>query len=208
KWFRKAVHATTAADVGKEVTDFYYRGQQDCWRFRCVKCNSLVDPIWTGEKDDKYNGTKVFLFRDGSDEVSFACPFCSAEYRDNDRDKHSLNRNGDYESENDLPAKIGEQSFRWPVWALYSVSWAEMLAEYRAAIEAAKLGNIKPHEDWIKKRLCRPYVAEIPDFGTTPRSTYSVGDIWAVTEDKLRVCAFDFQEGHGPTGIHWWGQVD
>ena len=160
KWNRKLIHATTAADVGKEVTDFYYEGQQDEWHFRCPKCAKLFDPIWSDEDalKAKYNGQKVFVWNDADESPICVCPHCGSVSKDTARDRFSVNRDGDYVSANPS-AHIRTRSFRWPVFAMHPISWDGLLAEYRASVAAAKIGNVKPHEDWIKKRECRPYEA-------------------------------------------------
>lgn len=205
KWNRKIIHSSTAADIGKEVTDFFYEGNQGFWNFRCPKCNELSQPLWIEDSGSKYNGERVFDIV--GDSVIYVCPHCSASFQDSSRQRYCLTKDGDYVSSNPT-APAQTQSYQWPVWAMHTIAWADMLIEYRAAIEAAKLGNLKLHEDWIKKRLCQPYKAEIPDFGQTKKGAYTSGDVWIVNENKLRVCSFDFQEGHGAEGVHWWGQVD
>lgn len=205
RWCRKAVHVTTAADVGKEVTDFYLEGQQDGWNFRCPKCNVLVEPLWRDDVEKKYNGEIPFKFRDDLDTISFVCPFCSAEYQDIDRDRLALNRDGDYVAANpNAPAYT--RSFRWPVWAMHSITWKEMLTEYRLAVVAAReAGNLKPHEDWMKKRLCRPYKAALPDFGDERgKNDYRLGDVWQVEGETVKIMTMDFQAGKGSEGAHLW----
>jgi len=209
KWHSQATHISTAGDVGKEITTLYLEGDQSEWHLRCVKCSQLIDPIWSDDAalDAKYNGERIFRFNDDDTSPILVCPHCQHVHRDTSRERFALNSDGGYVAANPS-AERRSRSFRWPVFAMHAIAWSGLLSEYRASIEAAKLGDLKPHEDWIKKRECRPYVAEIPDFGLTKKSEYASDEVWNVEGDKLRVCTFDFQEGHGAEGVHWWGQVD
>ena len=204
KWNRKLIHATTAADVGKEVTDFYYEGQQDEWHFRCPKCAKLFDPIWSDEDalKAKYNGQKVFVWNDADESPICVCPHCGSVSKDTARDRFSVNRDGDYVSANPS-AHIRTRSFRWPVFAMHPISWDGLLAEYRASVAAAKIGNLKPHEDWIKKRECRPYEAKLPDFGDAKGNRdYRLGDPWQPGGETLRVLSCDPQAGKAGEPAH------
>lgn len=206
RWDAQATHISTAADLGKEIDRFFHEGSQDEWHWRCPKCAKLVWPLWEEDARKEYNG-QVVLYRRSTGEIVFYCPYCGHSLPDTARNRYDLVRDGDYVRKNDL-APISVRSFRWNVFAAHWINWRSMGDEFTAAQESAKLGDLKPLEDWEKKRLCKSWEPYIPDFGTTPRSTYGAGDIWAVNEDKLRVASFDFQEGHGPIGVHWWGQVD
>lgn len=200
---QQATHITTAPDVGREVDSFYMEGQQDEWALRC-KCGELVLPLWHEESRAKYNGEQVWQERDGN--PLFVCPYCSHAHGDTDRERYALTVDGDYLTQNPS-APIQTRSFQWPVWATSWSSWRKLFAEYRLAIEAAKLGDLKGLEDWRKKRECRSYTPSIPDFGNTQSGGYNLGDIWAVIEPR-RFCGFDFQEGKQAEGVHWWGQID
>lgn len=209
KWNRKIIHATTAANIEKEITKFYFEGDQSEWHLRCPKCASLIDPIFSDMDalNEKYNGVPVFIFSDIEKSPRVICPHCQHESRDTSRDRFLLNKDGGYVMAN-AEASRATRSFRWPVWAMHSISWDGLLSEYRAALASARLMDLTPLEDWVKKRECRPWKNEAPDFGQTKIGAFKCGDIWVTSEDRLRTCSFDFQEGHGAEGVHWWGQVD
>jgi hypothetical protein len=206
----QATHITTAPDEGREVDQFYHEGTQEEYCWRC-KCGELIRPLWEDDAKDIYNGERVFRWTEQQsetatlDSIHAICPHCSAVHMDNDRGRYALVRDGDYMKLNPS-APIEFASFQWSVFAGgHWIPWRSMLAEYRAALQAARNGDLKPHEDWTKKRLCRSYRPEIPDLGeSSGANDYKVGDVWEVDE-KLRVCSFDVQDAEG---FHLWGQVD
>lgn len=204
KWHSQQTHITTAADEGKEISNFYLDGNQDEWNLRCPKCSLLIDPIWSDEDalKRKYNGVPVFVFGENDTSPILVCPHCSHVTHDTDKERFILNTDGDYVEANPSAA-IAIRSFRWPVFAMHSISWQGLLAEYRASIIAAKLGDLKPHEDWIKKRECRIYVRALPNFGGDKGvNDYRLGDAWETTEEKRRFIGADFQAGSGDEGAH------
>lgn len=97
------------------------------------------------------------------------------------------------------------QSYRWTFAACHWLPWSEALAKYREAIIAARLGNLKPHEDFQKKRLAKSYLPEIPDIHpASPSSDYSSGDAWIVSEPLRRFVSADVQDAP----FHLWAQAD
>lgn len=204
KWHSQQTHITTAPDDGKEIANFYLSGNQDEWNLRCPKCNGLIDPIWSDVDalKAKYNGEAIFVYRDSDMSPILVCPHCSHISHDNDKDRFKLNEHGDYVEANPSAA-IAIRSFRWPVFAMHSIAWTGLLAEYRAAMDAAKLGDLKPHEDWIKKRECRIYFLRLPDFGGEKGvNDYKIGDEWENPEERRRFIGADYQAGKGDEGAH------
>lgn len=198
-WSAQATHISTAADKGKEIDNFYYEGDQNECHWRCVKCSKLFWPLTGKDSRDYYNGELV-LHLDG--DVPFAiCPHCQTGYQDNHSDRYDLVRDSDYVAMNPT-APTETQSFRWAVWFAHWIAWRGLAQEHKQAIASAKLGDLKPFEDWEKKRLCKSYVPTLPDFGDGKgKSDYKLGDIWAVSE-SLRVLTGDPQAGLADEGAH------
>lgn len=205
RWNRMGLHVTTAADEGKEVDRFYYLGGQNEFHLRCPKCAELVWPLWEDDARNRYNGERVFHFFDGIDSVSFICPHCSAQRFDTSRERYALHEHGDYVAMN--PSHLAEnESYRWNCFAAHWIPWSEQLNKYREALHAARMGNLQPHENFVKKRLTQSYRPEIPDLGEGCGSNdYKVGSVWIVQEDQLGVCSFDVQS---QGGRHFWAQAD
>jgi len=215
RWDRQATHITTAADAGREVDQFYYQGSQMEWHWRCTKCNELVLPLWDERAKQAYNGERIFIWNEYQSEtatlesIQAVCPHCQAVYQDNSRDRYSLQRDADYKSMNpDAPVEFA--SFQWAAFAAaHWMPWREFLAEHLAAINAAKVGDLKPHEDFVKKRECRSYTPTIPDLGSANGlCDYATGQVWVTEQEKLRVASFDVQSGQNNEGFHLWGQCD
>jgi hypothetical protein len=89
------------------------------------------------------------------------------------------------------------------VFAAHWISWREMLIESNSAMDAAKLGNLKPWEDYEKKRLCKIYVPRLPDFGDAKGNRdYRLGDVWQPGGETLRVLSCDPQAGKAGEPAH------
>ena len=199
RWHRKAIHITTAPDEGREVDTFFLAGQQDEWHFRCPKCTQLFWPLWGDDAKDKYDAE---IFVASGETVSCVCPHCHESFQDTARERYALVKDGDYVSQNPT-ASPETRSFRWSVFAAHWISWREMLIESQAAMEAAKLGNLKPLEDFHKKRLCKAWKPFMPNFGGDKGvNDYKLGDVWETTEEKRRFIGADFQAGSGDEGAH------
>lgn len=201
KWNAHHLHNTTAATEGKEVDRYYYQGGQNEFHFRCTKCNSLVWPLWEEDAKAQYNGERVFVFKESDDSPIFVCPFCSSVYLDDSRQRYALHENADYVTKNEEHG-VENESFRWNCFGAWFMPWSGHLAKYREAIEAAKIGNLEPHENWIKKRLCQSYKPVLPDFGESKgNNNYSLGDVWGVP-NTTRMLTVDYQAGKKSEGSH------
>lgn len=199
RWDRQGTHITTAPDEGREVDTFFLAGQQDEWHFRCPKCTELFWPLWSDDAKEKY-GAEIFVTN--GETVSCVCPHCHESFQDTARERYALVKDGDYVSQNPT-ASPETRSFRWSVFAAHWISWREMLIESVAAMEAAKLGNLKPLEDFHKKRLCKAWKPFLPNFGGDKGvNDYKLGDVWETTEEKRRFIGADFQAGSGDEGAH------
>ena len=199
RWDRQGTHITTAPDEGREVDTFFLAGQQDEWHFRCPKCTELFWPLWSDDAKEKY-GAEIFVTN--GEAVSCVCPHCHESFQDTARERYALVKDGDYVSQNPT-ASPETRSFRWSVFAAHWISWREMLIESQAAMDAAKLGNLKPLEDFHKKRLCKAWKPFMPNFGGDKGvNDYKLGDVWETTEEKRRFIGADFQAGSGDEGAH------
>lgn len=204
RWNRMSLIVTTAADEGKECDRYYYQGGQNEFHLCCPKCHNLVWPLWEEDSKNEYNGEKVFHFDMETMDVLFCCPFCQARYEDSSRDRYALHEGADYVCKN--PTHLVEnESFRFNCFGAWWMNWSGHLVKYREALEAVKLGNLEPHENWIKKRLTKSYRAEIPDLGEgTGANDYKIGSVWITEQEKFRDCAIDVQEAPR----HYWMQCD
>lgn len=212
RWDRQSTHITTAADEGKEVDRFYYEASQDEWHARCVnpKCGKLFWMLWEEDAQKAYNGERVFLWDEQQsesatlDSIRVKCPHCDTIRLDNSRDRYALQRHGDYQTKNPEASK-SLKSFRWSVFAAHWIPWRDMLAEYKAALNAWNMGDLKPFEDWEKKRLCKTWIARAPSIGAgNGSSDYKIGSVWITEHEKLRDCSFDVQSAP----FHLWAQCD
>lgn len=213
RWDRQATHITTAADEGKEVDQFYYQASQNEWHWRCPNpnCGQLIWPLWEDDAKERYNGEKVFQWANHQSDtmtlesIHAVCPWCQHERKDNSRDRYSLQRDADYVSMNPS-APIEFASYRWSALSAgHWIPWREMLGEYLSSLVAWNLGDLKPFEDWEKKRLCKTWIARPPSLSSDNGVlNYRVGDIWVTEQEKLRDCSIDVQDAPR----HFWAQCD
>lgn len=207
-WTGQSIHATTAPDSGREASTLYLLGRQNEWHWRCPSCHNLIWPLWEQYARDHYNGEQVFVWKDSQNEdetlasIIARCPHCSCEFKDTPRDRSTLNE-GQYEAQNSDAPKHTD-SFRWSVFAAPWIEWKSILAKHLAAKKAALLGDYSKAENFIKKQLCMIYTPEAVDYGDSHINLIT----WKPALDTTRICSFDFQEGKGSEGVHWWGQVD
>lgn len=208
RWDRQATHITTAANAGKEVDQFYFQATQNEWHWRCQNpnCQKLIWPLWEEDAKKIYNGERVFHFSELSEIVFAVCPHCQKTYADSSRERFSLQHDADYVSKNPT-SPIEFASYRWSALsAAHWMPWREMRLEWYAALDSWKLGDLKPYEDFQKKRLCNSYTAEPPIIGeANAQDDYVIGSVWITEHEKLRNCSFDVQD---EGGFHLWAQCD
>lgn len=214
RWDRQATHITTAADEGKEVDQFYYQGNQNEWHWRCPSCNELIWPLWEEDAKEQYNGERIFVWTNHQSDtmtlesIHAICPHCQFDTRDTSRERYALQRDADYVAKNPT-APVEFASFRWSAMgAAHWMPWRDLLAEYLGALNAARQTfDLKPYEDWQKKRLCKSYKPSLPDLGDSHgENNYRLGDEWG-TPNTTRILTVDYQAGKAGEGSHLWALV-
>ena len=212
RWDRHALHGTTAADAGSEVDVLYHRGRQNEWHIRCLHCDGMIEPLWEDSAREKYNGERVFHFTDSQsetetlDSIRIVCPHCQKEIRDTFKNRAEMDEGAHYIAANPS-ADIANNSFRWNAFGPRWKPWRDLLAVYLKAIHSAKLGDLAPYEDWVRKQEVRSWRNEYPMLGVSAPGDYKRADVQHDSA-KLRTCSFDKQQGRQGEGLHFWGQVD
>lgn len=213
RWDRHALHVTTAPDAGTSIDKLFKQGRMNEWNIRCPDCNQLFEPLWEDNSKDKYNGHRVFI-ADGPmetaplDSIRMRCPHCDKrDLIDHPILRKEMDEGADYIPSNPTADKQNE-SFRWNAFGPRWKAWRDLLAIYQTAIASAKLGDLAPYENWIKKQLVQTWTGDFPLLGSNGGGRdYDRASIVRRPE-SLRVCSFDVQEGIGNEGWHLWGQVD
>lgn len=215
RWDRRASHFTTAADSGSDIDKLFMRGAMNEWNIRCPDCNQLFEPLWEQNSKDKYNGHLVFV-ADGPmetaplDSIRMRCPYCDKrDLFDHPRLRKEMDEGADYVPSNPAADKSID-SFRWNAFGPRWKRWRDLMAIYQAAIASAKLGDLAPYENWIKKQLVQTWTGDFPLFGASSTGgNYDRVDVDQPRDGSARVCSFDLQTGkEGEGGFHLWAQVD
>lgn len=213
RWDRMEIHGTTAADAGTEIDILYHQGQQSEWHLRCVHCDKLIWPLWRDASRAFYNGKEVFQWKDSQsetetlDSIVFVCPHCDKPIPDTRHNRIDMDEGAQYVPFN-ASADPSVRSFRWNAFAPRWKPHRDMLAKYLSAIHSAKLGELKPYEDWVKKQEVRSWTGEYPMLGDSTRGrNYMLGDvkIEVVESNHFRTCSADQQE---KGGFHLKVQID
>lgn len=208
RWDRAALHATTAADIGTEIDLLYVQGQQDEWHVQCIHCDKLIWPLWEESARKHYNGERVFHWDDSQsetetlDSIRIICPHCQKPIEDTPRNRLDMDQGAQYVAMN--PSAGREvASFRWNCFAPRWKAWRSLLATYLNALKSAKLGELKPYEEWVKKYEVRSWDGEYPMLGDSTRDRgYKSAQI-EVVETELRTGSVDVQE---KGGFHLWAE--
>jgi len=213
RWDRHALHTTTAADAGTEIDIAYGKGQQDEWHLRCIHCNELIWPKWEDDAKKHYNGHRVFHWEDSQsesemlDSIHIRCPHCDKAITDDFQNRVAMDDGAQYVAQNPTRDKM-YRSYRWNAFAPRWKRWRDLLAKYQEALHAARLGNLEPYTNWVKKQEVRTNTGEYPMLGSSAGSrNYTLGEIEVVADEK-RILSIDRQEGKQGEGVHFWALVD
>lgn len=210
QWDRGGLHVTTAADAGTEIDQRFHLGRQNEWHQSCPACGKLIWPLWFRDERNPYNGVEVFHYTESGSETSeldsvrMICPHCSEEIFDTHDNRRYLDAGAKYIAMNPTADKI-YNSFRWNCFAPRWKKWRDQFAKYNRAVHKAKLGDLKPWQDWVKKQEVRTNTG---DFPILDRSTVYITHDWKEGEDVCRFGAGDYQAGKEGEGVHWWVGVD
>jgi len=212
RWDRQRFNVTTAADEGHEVDLLFMQGRQNEWHLPCYACNQLIWPLWKGADMEYYNGERLFVWRDMDSDVAtletlrLICPHCQHELRYDLRQRKEMDKLAAYVAMNP-GANPKFESFRYNRFAPYWREWEDSLTTYLQAIRSAKLGDLKPYENWVKKDECRAYDHSLPDFENGGVSKlFALGEVMAKPE-TLKVLTVDRQAGLAGDTAHKWALV-
>jgi hypothetical protein len=211
RWDRHELHCTTAPEAGAEVDLLYFQGQQNEWHHRCIHCNSSIWLVWVNDPRKPYNGEEVFRWVESENEtemlnsIHIICPYCGKRTDDTVRNRVAMDEGAKYVPANPDADRM-YQSFRWNCFGPRWKPWRDLFAIYLGAIKSAKLGNLKPYENWVTKYEVRSNQHEYPMLGDSVQGRdYETSEVQVIDENKLRVGSADIQER---AGWHAWMLCD
>lgn len=157
------------------------------WHQPCPHCGKFQ--VLKMEQD--IDGKKEYLLQWDKDasRIWYVCPFCAQSFEDTAKTKALFINEGKYITEGELKK---HRTRRWN--ALYWSPWETLVAEYREAIEAKKLGVISPLKTFLLKRMAEFWQED----DSTPIIQPATFDM-ATTIDNgqgRRFLAIDVQKDH------------
>ena len=210
QWDRAGLHVTTAADANTEIDNRYYDGRQNELHQSCTKCQKLIWPIWINDDRNPYNGEEIFHWKESQsetatlDSIHVVCPHCSTVIHDTPTNRREMDEGSRYKAMNPGADRMFN-SFRWNAFAPRWKRWRELFQIYRASVQKAKLGDLAPYVDWVKKQEVRTNSGEFP---MMDRSTVFISHKWPEDIETARFASIDNQAGKQGEAPHQWIQVD
>ena len=218
KWNAKIWRMSTPRKEGQNIHAAFLRGDQRHWHVNCPNCGDVGQLEWENLKWDKHE-QEDDLF----DSIRYECPkACGHVWRDTPADRADLTNNGKWVAHNPK-APTKRRSWVWNAMLPEWNAWAELVAEYRAAVAAKRLGNDGPMEVFDTETLGRPLKPKDTSDPVTllkgdyTKAKYETGD--PIEDEYRRGMFIDRQLGHfwavirayrrdGSSFLLWEGKIE
>jgi phage terminase large subunit GpA-like protein len=165
------------------------------WQVPCIHCG--VYQVLKMELPEK-EGTRYLMQwdKDGSG-IRYECPHCGKAMVDSASLKAHFNANGKYV---DSVAPAERRTYRWN--ALAWSPWADLVREYREALEAKRQGVIAPLKSFILKKLAE-FWREDESVPIVKPEFFDL-DKAATPKDRVRFMTIDTQTDHFWACVREW----
>jgi len=162
------------------------------WTFACPECGHRQPFKWENvewSKDCK-DENEQYDFARIHETASLRCEGCNAYLPDSDEMRRKLNATGAFVAQNPNAARENV-GFHWN--ALATMSWGKLAELYLRAKMAARRGDLSLLQQFVQKRLARPWREFSEDHEVEiPPSSYKRGELWdqeAAIDHKGRIVA-------------------
>lgn len=230
----KIINISQAGYSGDVMDRGYKSGSQKVWSYPVDGYDEAVPLLFGGDYQDGESapagdaGAKVgrnrwgIVFADDAkradgtydiaravETVRYRCRLTGREWDDSAATRAFWQDKGTFAAMN--PTHAPEIESFW-INALLTRPLKMLVAEFLAAMHAARSGNLDPMRDYVMKREARPWVvkSDTVELRTENASDYSLNDYhngeeWAGEVD--RCMTVDRQRGRNGEAPHWWAEA-
>jgi len=176
------------------------------WRQKAVGDEIPVGGMRWASREEYTNDEGVIDWQALKDSVYYECQACGGRMEPSIANQHERNLSGEYIQTN--PNADPELDF-FQYNALAHIPWPNLVEQFKLAQIERDRGNLKPLENFIRKRLAEPwseadYVSG--DVQQTARGGYNLGEDWGVPNQFI-FCTIDVQKDSYYFVIRSWSIV-
>lgn len=204
EWNRKVLNISTGALQGDETSELFEGATRHEFGFTCPKCKTWQIWIWGergkqgGMKWDENEATRdkngAWNYAEVLKSQRYECQHCDARYFDTPQDRRLLNSVSSYVQQNQNP-EPARASCHWPAMVVPWIRWSTLLVEFLKATESARLGVMKPLQEFVQKRLAQAWEErQVEDKVTVSNSPYKMRELWPLM--KRHFVTVDVQKDH------------
>ena len=167
RWNRKSILVSqgceTNQDSPHDLVMQYREGDDRRPGFVCPSCGVWQRYLFANIKFDKtmIEGTNDLDYNAIKKTARYECDndSCKASFPDNSGNRRTLSKTLSYRAFNShCMEKV--TSFTIPAWAVWWISWGDLVVEFLQAMEAKKAGDIEPLKQFQMKRAAEPWEEE------------------------------------------------
>lgn len=202
KWNAKIWRMSTPSKDKDSIHLAFLAGDQRHYHVHCPKCHNHYPLRW---KNLVYPNSEEDDF-----EIHYRChnDECEHKWFDNPADRRAMVKSGKWIANNPLMTEKGQRSWTWnailPEW----VAWADIVEEWKSALEAREAGDDVPFITFLNETICEPFnekmLNEAAEFipGGYFLADYFDGQGWEM--EKERYMTVDKQRGHYFAVVRAW----
>lgn len=218
-WNRRIVNVSTAGEPDSDIDEAFRLGTMDEWHLLCPECGKLSCPqwkriVWETSEDTKPGG--IWDYEKMKASVRYECEHCGARHVHTDRAHKLMIGGGDYIRANPSPVP-GHESFHWNALTFSPsvLSWADLAVEFVRAMDAYKLGQLKPLREFMVKRLAERWeefkllkAATVPEVDVSVAWPGEIARFMAVDVQEIEFWAVVRAWGDNESRLLWAGRLD
>ena len=220
KWNAKIWRMSTPREKGQNIDAAFLAGDQRHFHIHCPACGDIGPMVWENLKWNEHE-REDDLFNS----IRYECPSegCGKVWQDNPADRADLIGDGKRWIAHNPNAPRNRRSWTWNAMLPDWNRWAELVAEFRGALAAKRLGNDGPMEIFETETLGKPLEPKDESDPVTlfkgdyKKSDYELGQL--LEGEKCRGMFIDRQLGHfwavirafrkdGSSLLLWEGKID
>ncbi|MCZ7640033.1 MAG: phage terminase large subunit family protein [Verrucomicrobia bacterium] len=201
-WNSRRFLLSTPGTKGDAMDRVYAEGNQQLWHFECPQCGQLQPLKFEQLKWDTNERTKPggrWRLDALAETLRYECAGCGQGLQDTAVNRRHIASQGRYVAQNpNAPREC--VSLTWSALIAPWVSWRSIVAEFLAAVEAMRSGDIEPMFTFVTETLGEPWdldrwLTNDDEYLLARREAYDFGDPWPI--EAARFLAADRQARGG-----------